>query len=58
MLRPVTRVLFAWAVHLITASGAVIGVLALLAVAQGDFPRAALLMLAALAIDSVDGPGE
>ena len=55
MLRPVTRVLFAWAVHFLTASGAVIGVLALLAVAQGDFPRAALLMLAALAIDSVDG---
>ena len=55
MLRPVTRVLFAWAVHLLTASGAVLGVLALLAVAEGDFSRAALLMLAALAIDSVDG---
>ena len=55
MLRPVTRVLLAWAVHFLTASGAVLGVLALLAVAQGDFPRAAILMLAALAIDSVDG---
>ena len=55
MLRPVTRVLFAWGVHLFTASGAVVGVLALLAVAQGDFARAALLMLVALAIDSVDG---
>ena len=55
MLRPVTRVLLAWAVHLITASGAVLGVLALLAVAQGEFPRAAILMLAALAIDSIDG---
>ena len=55
MLRSVTRVLFAWAVHFLTASGAVLGVLALLAVAQGDFPRAAILMLAALAIDSVDG---
>ena len=55
MLRPVTRVLLAWAVHLITASGAVLGVLALLAVAQGDFPRTAILMLAALAIDSIDG---
>ena len=55
MLRPVTRVPFAWAVHFLTASGAVLGVLALLAVAQGDFPRAAILMLAALAIDSVDG---
>jgi phosphatidylcholine synthase len=55
MLRPVTRVLFAWAVHLITASGAVLAVLALLAVAEGEFPPAALLMLAALVIDSVDG---
>ncbi len=55
MLRPVTQLLFAWAVHLLTASGAVLGVLALLAVTHGDFPRAVLLMLAALAIDSVDG---
>ncbi len=55
MLRPVIRVLLAWAVHFLTASGAVLGVLALLAVAQGDFPRAARRMLAALASDSVDG---
>ena len=55
MLRPVTQLLFAWAVHFLTASGAVLGILALLAVAERDFPRAALLMLAALAIDSVDG---
>jgi len=55
MLRPVTQLLFAWAVHFLTASGAVFGILALLAVAERDFPRAALLMLAALAIDSVDG---
>ena len=55
MLRLVIRLLLAWAVHFLTASGAVLGVVALLAVAQGEFPRAALLMLAALAIDSVDG---
>ena len=55
MLRPVTRVLLAWGVHFITASGAVLGVLALLAVVEGDFARAALLVLAALAIDCVDG---
>jgi phosphatidylcholine synthase len=55
MIRRVTRVLFAWAVHCLTASGAVIGVLALIAAGQGEFSRAALLMLAALAIDSVDG---
>jgi phosphatidylcholine synthase len=55
MLRLVKHLLFAWAVHFLTASGAVLGVLALLAVAEGDFPRAVLLMLATLAIDSVDG---
>jgi len=49
------RVGLAWGVHLLTASGAVIGVVSLLAIAAGDFNRAALLMLAALAIDSVDG---
>lgn len=49
------RILLAWGVHAFTASGAVLGVLALLALAGGAFERAALLMLAALAVDSVDG---
>jgi len=49
------RVGLAWAVHGFTASGAVLGVLALLATAGGDYRRAALLMLAALVVDSVDG---
>src|SRR5512134_2678184 len=45
----------AWAVHLLTASGAAVGLAALLATAEGE-PRAALLwMLVALVIDSVDG---
>lgn len=45
-----------WAVHALTASGAVLGLLALLAIIQGD-PRAALLWLAlALAVDGLDGP--
>jgi phosphatidylcholine synthase len=45
----------AWAVHLLTASGAAVGLAALLETARGD-PRAALLwMLLALVIDSVDG---
>lgn len=45
----------AWAVHGLTASGAAVGLAALLETARGQ-PRAALLwMLAALAIDSVDG---
>lgn len=45
----------AWGVHAFTASGAVVGAIALLAVAAGNFPQAAILMLVALAIDSVDG---
>lgn len=49
------RIALAWGVHAFTASGAVLGVLALLALAAGAFERAALLMLVALGIDSVDG---
>jgi phosphatidylcholine synthase len=49
------QLLLAWGVHLFTASGAVLGALALLSIGTGDFSRAALLMLLALAIDSVDG---
>jgi len=45
----------AWAVHVFTASGAVVGLLALLAAAAGDFRAAALWMVLALAIDGVDG---
>ena len=45
----------AWAVHVLTASGAAVGLAALLETARGQ-PRAALLwMLVALVIDSVDG---
>ncbi len=49
------RVTAAWAIHLLTASGALVGALALLAIAAGDLARAALLMLVALSIDAVDG---
>ena len=49
------RLTLAWGVHLFTASGAVVGALALLAIGAGELSRAALLMLLALAIDSVDG---
>ncbi len=45
----------AWGVHLFTASGAVVGALALLAVHAGDLRAAALWMLLAMAIDSLDG---
>lgn len=45
----------AWAVHALTASGAVVGLLALLAVARGALRAATLWMLVALVIDAVDG---
>jgi phosphatidylcholine synthase len=46
----------AWGVHLLTASGVVIGLLALLATVRGE-PREALLWLVvALVIDGLDGP--
>jgi phosphatidylcholine synthase len=49
------RVVLAWGVHLFTASGALLGLLALEAVAAADLRAASLWMLAAMAIDSVDG---
>ncbi len=49
------RVLLAWGVHLFTASGALFGVGAVVAVSAGDLSLAALLMLIALFIDAVDG---
>jgi phosphatidylcholine synthase len=49
------RLALAWGVHALTASGAVVGAAAVLAILSGDLRRAALLMFAALAIDSVDG---
>ncbi|MCA9504907.1 MAG: CDP-alcohol phosphatidyltransferase family protein [Spirochaetaceae bacterium] len=44
-----------WGVHLLTASGAVLGVYALIAIATARLEVAILLMLAALFVDSVDG---
>jgi len=49
------RVVLAWGVHLLTASGAVLAAVALTAIARGAFGSASLLMLAALLVDSVDG---
>jgi len=45
----------AWLVHLFTASGVVIAFLALAAIDAGEFRLALLWLLAALAIDGVDG---
>ena len=52
---PTRSTLAAWSVHLLTATGAVMGVLALVAIGAGNFAAAALWILAALAVDSVDG---
>ncbi len=50
-----TEKLAAWGVHLFTASGAVVAVLALAAMAREDFSSAAVWMLWAFVIDSLDG---
>jgi len=44
-----------WSVHLLTASGAVLGFFALISIATGSFGNATLLMLTALFIDGIDG---
>ncbi|MFO7975816.1 MAG: CDP-alcohol phosphatidyltransferase family protein [Candidatus Hydrogenedentota bacterium] len=51
----VMRVGAAWLVHALTASGAVAGLLALLAIPRGDYRTAFLWMAVAIVIDSVDG---
>jgi phosphatidylcholine synthase len=53
--RSPTRRALAWCVHLLTASGAVMAALALVALARGELEWLGLLMLAALFVDSVDG---
>jgi len=45
-----------WAIHVLTASGAVVAFFAFLAVERGDFRLALLLLAAALAVDGADGP--
>ena len=49
------RPILAWGVHLYTALGAVVGVWALLAIAEGAWRRTVLLMLVGLFLDSTDG---
>ena len=44
-----------WSIHLFTASGAVLGVFALISIANGRLALASALMLASLLIDAVDG---
>ncbi|MDE2179470.1 MAG: CDP-diacylglycerol O-phosphatidyltransferase [candidate division NC10 bacterium] len=46
----------AWAVHLFTASGAVVGVWCLVAIHRGDYRGAFFGMVLAVVIDAADGP--
>ncbi|MGR3762026.1 CDP-alcohol phosphatidyltransferase family protein [Roseobacteraceae bacterium NS-SX3] len=50
------NVLRAYAVHLLTATGAVFAMLALLAAADGNWPGMFLWLVVAFAVDGVDGP--
>ncbi len=52
--RPSSR-LAAWSVHALTASGAAMGLFALLEAARGNLRASALWMLAAFVVDCVDG---
>ena len=49
------RMVGAWSVHALTASGALWGLLAVLCIAQSEFREALLFMIVAIAVDSVDG---
>lgn len=55
-LPPPVRGFSGWAVHALTAGGAVLAFLALLAVERHDFKRALLWLGAALILDGIDGP--
>lgn len=48
-------VALAWAVHLFTAAGAVVGVAAIVAISEGRLRAAIYLMVVAFAIDAADG---
>ena len=50
-----TRLTLAWSVHLLTASGAVVGMLSIVQILAGNYSLVALLMMLALGIDSIDG---
>ena len=50
------RKIAAWAVHLLTASGAVWGLLALVAISDGRFKAALGWMVLAVVVDTLDGP--
>ena len=48
--------LYAYSVHMLTATGAVFAMLALLAAVEGDWSKMWLWLVVAFAVDGVDGP--
>ncbi len=46
---------FAWSVHMFTATGVVLSLLSLVAIAEGDFREAMLWLFGAMVIDGIDG---
>jgi phosphatidylcholine synthase len=52
---PPQRLAFAWGVHVLTASGGVLGLAALLAAGAGNLRTAVWLLIVAFGIDAVDG---
>lgn len=53
--KTITNLAAAWMVHLLTASGAIFGVLAMRATAEGHFVAALAWMMVTVGIDGVDG---
>src|SRR5689334_9872696 len=50
------RAAFAFSIHVLTAAGAAVALLALLAATHGDWPLMFLWLGVALVIDAIDGP--
>jgi phosphatidylcholine synthase len=53
--RPGPPAIFAWLVHLFTATGAMLALFALLAIEQGNWRLALLWLFVALVVDGIDG---
>jgi phosphatidylcholine synthase len=54
--KPMTPHLRAYSVHLLTATGAIFAMLAMLEASRGDWPMMFLWLVVAFAVDGIDGP--
>ena len=54
--KPSAIIYAGWMVHLLTASGALLGLWALHAIAQGEIRLALILLAVSIIIDAIDGP--